>query len=50
MYEKRRKLLGNSSPRLYVLFRIAVPNILPVTSLPFIGLSGGLGSTKPITL
>jgi hypothetical protein len=25
------------SPRLYVLFRTAVPGILPVTRLPFVG-------------
>ena len=28
-------------PRLYVLFRTAVPGILPVTRLPFVGLCRG---------
>ena len=38
------------SPRVYVLFRTAVPGIKPVTRLPFAGLSGGLGGTEPVTL
>ena len=32
---------GDSSPRQYVLFRTAVPGILPVTRLPFAGFCRG---------
>ena len=43
-------MLGNSSPRLYILFRTAIPGIKLVARLPFIGLSSGLGSAEPIAL
>jgi len=42
-------LLGDLLPRLYILFRIAVPGILLATRFPFI-VCAWLGSTEPVTL